>query len=227
LLAQRLQPRSAKISQQGEDALDTRRNQGEGNREAARRYDDAASTHASTQPTQQLGRNASAEMDDLLGQLKHFDIGMMVTQRADGRRAARPMYVASMHDPGVLRFVTHRDAALLSEIEAQPEVVLTFQRGARYLSLTGSAAASTDPKDLARCWQEAFRLWFPEGKSSADAAVIRVEPLEAEYWDQTGLEGIRLLFQAARALIQREPLASKTVGKHGHVHLVASRGADA
>jgi general stress protein 26 len=167
-------------------------------------------------------REPGKELSELVEQLKHFDVGMMVTQRADGRPAARPMYVAELGHGGVLHFVTHRDAAIADEIAHHGQVAVTFQRGARYLSLTAHATISDNKGELARLWKESFRLWFPDGPSSPEAVVIRLAPQEAEYWDQTGIESIRLFVQAAKAFLQREPLEGKSIGRHGHVDLEAS-----
>lgn len=197
-------------------------NEGEGNRTAAKRYNAAAHRHAETQDTEAIARDAAVELDKLVEQLKHFDVGMLVTEREDGRLAGRPMYVADQGDDGTIRFVTSRDARVVEEIEDEPSVVVTFQAGRRYLSMTAHAEVVEDPKALETIWKESFRLWFPEGPSSPNAVVLKLAPQEAEYWDETGIAGARLLVQAAVSYFKRESLRDKPAGKHGSIEIDAS-----
>ncbi len=207
--------------------MEHQKNESEGNKTAAQQRDAAATEYARTQPVHELGRKAQTDLDALLEQLKHFDVGMMVTRRPDGRHAARPMYVAGVDPDGLLRFIATRDASIVDEVAHDGDVVVTLQRGLRYLSLTGRASVSHDPQALSQCWKESFRLWFPDGPSSSDAVVLTVSPLEADYWDQSGIEGVRMLFQAAKAWIQQEPLQTKNIGKRGHVELATAKKSDA
>ncbi len=195
-------------------------NDGDGNKIAPPQQAAEPLQHAAA--VEKTGREPSRDLGEIIEQLKHFDVGMMVTQRVDGRPAARPMYIAELGHDGGLRFVTHRDTAIADEIANHAQVCVTFQKGARYLSLTAHATLSADHGELARLWKESFRLWFPDGPSSPEALIIRLAPQEVEYWDQSGIESIRLFVQAAKAFLQREPLEGKSIGKHGHVDLEAS-----
>ncbi len=197
-------------------------NEGEGNRTAAKRYNAAAERHAASHDTEELARNAAVEFDQLIEQLRHFDVGMLVTEREDGRLAARPMYIADQADDGTILFVTSRDAAVVEEINDEPSVVVTFQEKRRYLSMTAHAEVVDQPGVLASCWKESFRLWFPEGPTSPNAVVLKVAPREAEYWDETGVQSIQLLVQAAVSYFKGESLADKAIGKHGSVELRAT-----
>src|SRR5688500_2591046 len=87
------------------DPKQSQPNEGEGNRTAAKRYNAGAHEHAAHADTTGIARDAAAELDKLLEQLRHFDVGMLVTEREDGRLAARPMYVADYADDGTIRFV--------------------------------------------------------------------------------------------------------------------------
>lgn len=198
-------------------------NEGEGNKTAARRYNEATKGYANRHDTAAVAREASHELTELLDQLRHFDVGMLVTERKTGRLAARPMYVAGQGEDGSVRLITQRDASLVAEVERERAVVVTFQNGRRYLSLSAQAELVEDPNALPKIWKEAFRLWFPEGPTSARAAVIRLIPEEAEFWDESGIEAARYWIRAAVSYLKGESLQDKSVGKHGSVEFVAPR----
>ncbi len=201
----------------------TQPNEGEGNKTAARQYNAAAKEHAESTDTEAIARDAAGELDQLVEQLRNFDVGMLVTEREDGRLAARPMYVADQADDGTIRFVTSRDAAVVEEIEEEPSVAVTFQAGKRYLSMTAHAEVLDQPGALQSIWKESFRLWFPEGPTSPNAVVLKLAPQEAEYWDETGVQSIRLFVQAAVSYFKGESLQGKNIGKHASVELGSHR----
>jgi len=189
-------------------------NEGEGNRTAAKRYDAAATQFAMDSDTEGIARDAALEMEQLVAQLEHFDVGMLVTARADGRLAARPMYVAGRLEDGTMRFVARRDASVVGEIREVPSVVVTFQEGSRYLSMTAHAKL-LDPSAIPEsAWREDFRHWFPNGLTSTDAVVLELIPESAEYWDETGIQSIRLFLRAAVDYLKGKPAGGPS-GKHG------------
>lgn len=199
----------------------TQRNEGEGNKTAARRYNAAAKGFTNSYDTALVARKASHELTQLLDQLRHFEVGMLVTERKTGRLAARPMYVADQGEDGSVRLITQRDANLVSEIKREKAVVVTFQDGHRYLSLSARAELLEDPNALPKLWKEGFRLWFPEGPTSSRAAVLRLLPEEAEFWDESGFEAARYWARAAISYLKGESMQQEPVGKHGSVSFVA------
>ena len=69
-----------------------------------------------------------------------------------------------------------------------------------------------------RIWSEAWKVWFPKGKTDPSLRIIKVLAEEAEYWDSTGAQGISYAFEAAKAYIKGEtPDVSEK--QHGKISL--------
>jgi general stress protein 26 len=141
--------------------------------------------------------------------LKGFTSAMLVTRSTDGRMHSRPLAVAEA-DGSVLYFATAIDSPKVEEIEADPRVNVCLQSGSRYVSIVGTAKVVTDRSLIDRLWSEPWKLWFPKGKGDPTLCLLRIEPEEAEYWDQSGAKGLRYLFQAAAAYLEgRQPTSDE------------------
>lgn len=79
--------------------------------------------------------------------------------------------------------------------------------------LNGRAHLTRERELIERLWSDAWRVWFPQGKSDPAICLIQIEPLEGEYWDSSGARGLKHAFQAARAYAtgqQPPPLPPRT-----------------
>jgi general stress protein 26 len=56
-----------------------------------------------------------------------------------------------------------------------------------------------DRAEIDRLWSEAWRVWFPGGKTDPSLCLIRLNPRHAEYWDRVGAKGLAFAFEAAKA----------------------------
>jgi general stress protein 26 len=108
----------------------------------------------------------------------------MMTTRFDGGMRARPMEARPDRDEGVIWFLTDHRGLKDDEIEAAPDVCLTFvyEREKVYLSLTGEAFVARDPDRAAALWNEEQALWW-SGPDDPNLRVVRVELEAAEMWD--------------------------------------------
>jgi general stress protein 26 len=128
-----------------------------------------------------------------------FDTAMLVTS-ADAEMRARPLALAHGKDDGLLYFPTSARAPKIAEIEVDPRVCVTMQSNRRFVSLSGRARVVRDLPTIEAVWSEAWKVWFPQGKTDPDLALIAVTPLMAEYWDNQGTKGLAYLFESAKAL---------------------------
>lgn len=127
---------------------------------------------------------------------------MLVTRSTAGELRARPMAVAQVEADNDLWFVTGTGSGKMDEIAADPHVCVTFQSSSQFLSLSGQATLVRDRQKIDQLWNEAWKVWFPEGKQDPSLALLRVEAHEGEYWDRSGVEGLKYLFQAGKAYLQ-------------------------
>jgi general stress protein 26 len=130
-----------------------------------------------------------------------FDTAMLVTRTAEGDLRGRPLTVAhdEATDDGKVYFATSVESPKVGELEADAHVAVTFQDDKRYVSLSGTARLTRDRALIERLWAEPWKVWFPKGKDDPTLAILVVTPDAGEYWDQTGLAGLRYLVSSVKA----------------------------
>ncbi len=145
--------------------------------------------------------NTSSKQQQFQDLLKDFDTAMLVTQSSAQQLRCRPMAVAKVADDSDIWFVTSLDAAKVSEVLSNPQVCVSMQKGRAYLSLSGKAEVVHDRAKIKELWSEAWKVWFPDGQTDASIALIHVDAQEGEYWDTSGLKGLKYLFKAGKAYL--------------------------
>jgi len=110
---------------------------------------------------------------------------MLITRALEGGLRARPMGPLPRRDDNAVWFVTDRTDAKDNEIEAEPQVCLTFSDEDRnvYLSVTALASPVNDPQKLKELWTPAHTAFFPDGPADPNALLIKAVPSKAEIWD--------------------------------------------
>ena len=151
--------------------------------------------------------------------MEDFSTAMLITHLNDHSVHARPMAIAHHDEDGSLYFATSVDSAKLREIEADPDVALTMQSSSVYISVLGTAHASTDRALIDRIWSEEMQIWFPDGKDDPMLVILKVVPTKAEYWDNSGVKGIGFAVSALTAYITGQKLEANDAGKNAKVSL--------
>lgn len=132
--------------------------------------------------------NMTAEKDareKVMTMIKDIKVAQMVTQDADGRLYARPMWAQQKEQEESLWFFTEIDSPKINEIRYNPNIVLSYSDpdNQNYVSLSGRAAVVTDQAEIDKRWNESLRTWFPKGRDDDQVALIRFDAESAEYWD--------------------------------------------
>jgi general stress protein 26 len=153
--------------------------------------------------------------------LKTFSTAMLVTIGPTGRPEARPMHVAQLaQESGEIWFITGKGGALASEIKEETVVLLAFQNeNTAYLSLRGKARIVQDRARIGGLWKESHRLWFPGGPGDPDIALVAVDPIDAEYWDQRGSNRLEYLVEATKAYVKGEKPRIDDADQHAKTSL--------
>lgn len=133
--------------------------------------------------------------------LEDFGVGMLVTRtEGDGMRG-RPMALAQTEPDGTLWFFTNRNSGKIDEIEKDSHVAVTMQSNTKFVSLSGRASPIADRDKIASLWRTEWKVWFPGGKEDAGIILLRIEVAFGEYWDNSGISGIKYLIEAGKALM--------------------------
>lgn len=131
--------------------------------------------------------------------LAGFTSGMLITSALDGGPHARPMSIVEVDESGRVSFVTALSSPKVEEILRRPAAVLTMQSDNAFVSASGDARIVTDVDEKERLWALSAAIWF-KGPDDPEAAVIQLQPHTFEYWDRRGLNSVRFLFEALRAV---------------------------
>ena len=60
--------------------------------------------------------------------------------------------------------------------------------------------------------------WFPDGPSDTNVGLISFRPTSAEYWDTSGVAGVKYLFGVAKAMLTGAAVESAK-GTHGETSM--------
>jgi general stress protein 26 len=97
-------------------------------------------------------------------------------------------------------FVTSIDSPKIEEIEENPSVTLTFQSATQFASLSGRVQVVRDRALIERFWKAAWKAWFPQGRDDPTITLLKFDAERGEYWDDSGLHGLKYLFDVATAM---------------------------
>jgi len=148
-----------------------------------------------------------------------FRTALLITYAADGGMHARPLAVADVPADGEILFATSSSSPKIAEIEADPRVLISFQNGAQFACVCGTARMSRDRARLQQLWSESWRIWYPAGVDDPSLCLLAVQPSAGEYWDNVGVKGLKYLFQGATAYIRGDRLTTDAAHAHAKVDL--------
>lgn len=142
-------------------------------------------------------------LEKLVELLAEFDRAMLVTRSQDGELRSRPMAIADCTDTARLWFMTSNKSGKLEELDDYPQVNIALQDGSHYVSISGTARVTRDRQRIEDLWSAAHNAWF-DGPDDPSLVLLEVVPTTAEYWDNSGLEGIKVLWEGAKAALTGE-----------------------
>jgi general stress protein 26 len=145
----------------------------------------------------------SSHIDRVWDIVEKVGVCMVTTEFAGGLRA-RPLEARPDRAAGLIFFVTDLRSGKEDEVEAAPDVGLTFIDSGdnAYLSITGRAAVLRDADTTGRFWRKTDEVWWA-GPNDPNVCLLRIEPLTAELWDGPS-SSIVTAFEFARARLTGE-----------------------
>jgi general stress protein 26 len=147
--------------------------------------------------------------------LRKFDQAMLVTQSTTGEFHARPMAIADFADDGSIWFISGEDTSKVTELKQDSKILAVMQSTAKYLSVSGRAEVQRDRAHVQRLWKDAYKAWFT-GKDDPNIVLIQLRPSEAEYWDNSGIKGLKFALQYAAARVTGTEMRGEAQGVDQH-----------
>ena len=161
-------------------------------------------THNSTADT-----SVTEPMPHLVALLRDFDTATLITRDRAGDLHARPMSVASVDDDATMWFFTSNTSTKVHELLADERTLVSLQGPTCFAALNGCCDVDNDPAKIEALWKESYRTWYA-GKDDPDLVLLRFTPYDAEYWDNSGVQGLKYILRAAKAYISGRPLKRTT-----------------
>ncbi len=133
----------------------------------------------------------SLSLEDLSRKMKEIDFAMLATHGIDGAIGSRPMSNNREVDyDGTAWFFTDETALMVSEIETNPAVSLSYQGksgllGHRpfFVTVEGRGILIRDQGQFDAHWTNGLERWWPQGTQTPGLVLIQVVGKRAHYWD--------------------------------------------
>lgn len=129
-------------------------------------------------------------------------IAMMTTAEADGTLRSRPMATQDVEFDGTLWFFTMADAPKVGEVKRDQQVNLSYAKpdDQLYVSISGTAELIRDQQKVKEMWKPIYKAWFPSGENDPNLALLKVDAIQAEYWDSPSSKMVQLVLMAKAAI---------------------------
>lgn len=142
---------------------------------------------------------------------------MFCTIGYTGTISSRPMTTNEVDEDGNIWFFTNKLSEVSIEADQKNNVCLAYACPSTndYLSVTGTASIVLDKTKIRELWKPGNKVWFPLGVDDPELALIKVSPVNAEYWDSSANKMV-ILFSMVKAAITGTPYSE---GEHGKLRL--------
>jgi len=110
----------------------------------------------------------------------------MLTTRDGDELRSRPMTPQQITETGDVWCFVSTESEQVKQIAIAPHVNVSFDDGSSWVSLSGTAEVVRDEAKIDELWDRGAEAWFPDGRESADLALLHVRGTSAEYWNTPG-----------------------------------------
>lgn len=105
------------------------------------------------------------KMEEFAKLVDDMKLGMLVTQTSDGSLVSRAMATQERRAGVDLWFVTSTETEKVSELEANPEVNVSFVNpdSREWVSVSGTATVNQDRALIRKLYKPDWKVWFQDG----------------------------------------------------------------
>lgn len=135
---------------------------------------------------------------------KRIGIAMFVTWDGNEQRA-RPLAVTIEKDEGAVYFLTDVHGEKDDQIVEFPHVSVSFadHKHSKYVAMSGKATISNDRAKIKEMWSPFAKAWW-DSPEDPSIRVIKLVPVDAEFWDSPG-RIVTTISMLAAAVTGRSP----------------------
>jgi general stress protein 26 len=120
--------------------------------------------------------------------IKDCRFAMLTTHEEDGSLRSRPMTTVQREFGGTLWFFAPSNSDAVQDIEQDERVCVAYANPEKndFVSVTGTGAVVDSVAIKETLWSPMVQAWFPQGPTSSEVALIKVDADAAEYWNAMG-----------------------------------------
>lgn len=144
--------------------------------------------------------------------IEDIRMALLVTKSGEGVDA-RPMAAMAQQENGRIYILANKGEDSHRQIQADDQVIVSFQKGVTYVVVHGSAHPSDDRAKIKELWTAFDQAWW-DGPDDPRIILISIEPIRAEYWESPG-KLISYTDMLLSAVTGKKP----NTGQHGQVIL--------
>jgi general stress protein 26 len=124
-------------------------------------------------------------LSDLSQSMREIDICILATHTKGGAIACRPMSNnGEVNQQGDSYYFTWEQSLMVSDIEADPKVTLSFQGTKHFqVAVEGEAELIRDKSRFQEHWKPELDHWFKDGIDTPGVVMIKVHATRVHYWD--------------------------------------------
>jgi len=133
-------------------------------------------------------------LEDISADMKQIDFCTLATHAPGGAIGARPMSNNREVDyTGDSWFFTYEDRQMVSDIERDPKVAMTYLGSAglkgilgapgQFIHVEGTAQVIRDKNRFAEHWDKSLDRWFPQGVDTPGTVMLEIAATRIHYWD--------------------------------------------
>lgn len=145
--------------------------------------------------------------------ISDMPIAMLTTFGPEGPRSV-PMARQEVEPSAEMWFITARDTQHTRAVRHDPRVSLTFSSRDAWVAVYGRAEIVDDRDRLAELWDTFAEAWLPGGPDNPNAALLRVDIEQGEYWDTPGGKVASLL-----SFVKTKVTGDTYDAEHGNVEI--------
>lgn len=125
-------------------------------------------------------------LEDVARAMRDIDICALATHAGGGRIASRPMSNNSQVEfDGDSWYFTYEDAHSVGEIEADPNVTLSFAgKDHVHIVVQGKATLVRDRTAFSQHWTPELDRWFEQGPDTPGIVMIKVRADHISWWNR-------------------------------------------